>query len=76
MPRLLWEKKNNEMNGGWLVTWLVSWMPQGLFGIADQATKWKIFSRFLLGNRALIVFILINETLYVIIISPKVDAGF
>ena len=29
-----------KINEGWLVTWLVSWMPQGLFGIADQATKW------------------------------------
>lgn len=43
------------MNEGWLVTWLVSWMPQGLFGIADQAMKWEMVSMFLLGNRALIV---------------------
>lgn len=40
MPWLLWEKKKNEMNEGWLVTWLVSWMPQGFSGIAEQAAKW------------------------------------
>lgn len=47
MPRLLWEKnRKNEMNEGWLVTWLLGWMPQGFFFlvffvvIANQATKW------------------------------------
>lgn len=49
------KKRKNGMNEGWLVTWLVSWMPQGLFGIADQAMKWEMVSMFLLGNRALIV---------------------
>lgn len=56
--------KKTKMNEGWLVTWLDSWMPPGLFGIAAQATKWKIISRFLHWNRELIVFLNSRVKLY------------
>lgn len=59
MPWLLWEKKATMKwaNGGWLVTWLVRWMPQSLFW--DLLTKLQIgryVLRFLHGGRELIFF--------------------